>query len=67
MKCLGQKLESGAERGLGSWISSFLFGAPCPPQVKHDIGRGLGIKEEASALEVLVQISAEPGGQTRGE
>lgn len=67
MKYLGQKLEPGAELGLGSWISSFLFDAPCPPQVRHDLGRGLGIKEGASALEVLVHISAEPGGQTRGE
>lgn len=61
MKCLGQKFKSGAELGLGS------FGAPGPPQVTHDPGRGLGIKDWASELEVLVQISAEPGGQTRGE
>ena len=67
MKCLGQKFESGAELGLGSWISGFLFGAPCPPQVMHDPGRGLSIKDWATELEVLVQISAEPGGQTRGE
>lgn len=43
VKCLGQKFESGAELGLGFWISGFLFGAPCPPQVTHDPGRGLGI------------------------
>lgn len=61
-----QRSERGVELGLGSWIPSFLPRAHCLPQVRHDPGRGLGIKQQASELEVLAQTNAGPGDQTKG-